>query len=497
MSLRLRIRSYQRFTPEQVGTAELGSGSLSIGQAEDNDWVLTDPFGTVADHHCVVSERSGEYFVAGQDGAAVDLLGRVEHGGTEQGGKLGPGQILVVGNFELAVELPADEGGALEAEPSELPQQQPTRESPAKQAPGSQPEPHSTDRAVPSDIPARTPGSEGEEERTVLLQAMPEPGERGPASGKTRDADSFDGGVGEGTILMPAPGISPGQAPTSKVSADDSERTVIRPAYGRSGATIGEEREGTSIPARAPATAAKNASKRTGASAMRLIDAATPLLLTIPVLRQAGSIASIEALRKHLTSAVERFEEQASRSGCDSSTLTTARYLLCSAIDEAVLSTAWGKNAEWAKRGMMSLFFKTLWGGDELLAKLESLAGARDADPQLREFARLCLEVGFANGATWMRTTQSRLIELRAALYSGPSLAGSEVGRGLSVSRGRVSVQKKRSLLPLAMAAVVCLWVATFVGLDLALRKQSAQLVDEIRLVSGRTILSRQEGTTP
>ena len=57
----------------------------------------------------------------------------------------------------------------------------------------------------------------------------------------------------------------------------------------------------------------------------------------------------VAGLRRHALDEIRRFEEQARASGVRSEIVLAARYTLCAGLDEAVLSTPWGTQSEWAQ----------------------------------------------------------------------------------------------------------------------------------------------------
>ena len=63
MPLKLTITSFQRLSPGQETGKILDRGSLSIGRAAQNGWILQDPERILSSNHCVVHYQDGGYFL--------------------------------------------------------------------------------------------------------------------------------------------------------------------------------------------------------------------------------------------------------------------------------------------------------------------------------------------------------------------------------------------------------------------------------------------------
>lgn len=72
-----------------------------------------------------------------------------------------------------------------------------------------------------------------------------------------------------------------------------------------------------------------------------LVDAAWDLLSQVAQLR-ASSRENLQTLNDRLSLGITAFETRALHQGADQSQVMSARYVLCSVIDEAVVTTAWG-----------------------------------------------------------------------------------------------------------------------------------------------------------
>jgi type VI secretion system protein ImpK len=84
--------------------------------------------------------------------------------------------------------------------------------------------------------------------------------------------------------------------------------------------------------------------------------AAMPLLAVIVSLRRSDPPADLFSLRQRLAAAIGRFERSAIDAGCLADDVVAARYMLCSALDEAVATTRWGSGGEWSKYSLLAQF---------------------------------------------------------------------------------------------------------------------------------------------
>ncbi len=81
-----------------------------------------------------------------------------------------------------------------------------------------------------------------------------------------------------------------------------------------------------------------------------LEQAAGPLLAMLTRLRNTIAHPAPASLRAQLLGYLRQFEEKARQAGVAPDEVMLARYVLCTALDEAVLSTPWGSTSDWASR---------------------------------------------------------------------------------------------------------------------------------------------------
>ena len=102
--------------------------------------------------------------------------------------------------------------------------------------------------------------------------------------------------------------------------------------------------------------------------------AASPLLLLIGGLRGSSSSMDVGGLRRHALEEVRRFEERAHASGVRNEIVLAARYALCAGLDEAVLSTPWGHQSEWAQHPLLVALHREAWGGEKFFEMLDRIS---------------------------------------------------------------------------------------------------------------------------
>jgi type VI secretion system protein ImpK len=200
-----------------------------------------------------------------------------------------------------------------------------------------------------------------------------------------------------------------------------SDATVLRPRPGagkRSGGTDLNMPAFRPPPPRAPVDRVPPPSPEfLGLGLNPLVQAASPLLLLAGQIR--GTIASpdLAGLRRHTLEEIGRFEERGRGAGVANETVLAARYALCAALDEAVLSTPWGAQSEWAQQPLLVALHREAWGGEKFFEMLDRIS----ADParyiDLMELQYLCIAFGFAGKYQVLDRGHARLAEVHQDLY--------------------------------------------------------------------------------
>ncbi|NVZ22039.1 type IVB secretion system protein IcmH/DotU [Pseudomonas costantinii] len=148
-----------------------------------------------------------------------------------------------------------------------------------------------------------------------------------------------------------------------------------------------------------------------------LVAAASALLSQVTLLKGYSGRESLGTVNDRFSSLVTQFEAHALRLGGESSQVISARYVLCSVIDEAVVTTAWGSRSDWPKMSLLSRFHNETFGGEKVFQLLERLSRDPIKHLAMLELMYLCLAIGFEGKYRIMERGESQLEAVRDALY--------------------------------------------------------------------------------
>lgn len=150
-----------------------------------------------------------------------------------------------------------------------------------------------------------------------------------------------------------------------------------------------------------------------------LVSAAGKLLALAARLRGMAAVPNVTTLRAAAADAVQRFDADARRAGVANESVLGARYVLCTAVDEAVANTPWGVQSGWNKQSLLVQFHNETWGGEKVFQLLARLAQDVPGNRQLLELIYCVLALGFEgryrvidNGKAQLDTLRQRLAEL-------------------------------------------------------------------------------------
>jgi type VI secretion system protein ImpK len=148
-----------------------------------------------------------------------------------------------------------------------------------------------------------------------------------------------------------------------------------------------------------------------------LVQAASPLLLLAGQIRGNKSATDTAELRRLALNELRYFEERARSAGVPHETVIAARYVLCAALDEAVLSTPWGAQSEWSQHTLLVALHREAWGGEKFFDMLERISTDPDKHIDLMELQYVVLAFGFAGKYQVLDRGHERLGTIQQELY--------------------------------------------------------------------------------
>lgn len=200
-----------------------------------------------------------------------------------------------------------------------------------------------------------------------------------------------------------------------------------------------------------------------GHSLNPMVDAVTPLLGMVLRIRQLSQHDQVDDLYQQVVCEIQAIEQELLAQGYENGVVLSFRYILCSFIDEAVMTREWGSQSAWSEHSLLARFHNETWGGEKVFV----LLGKLQADPQryrdILEFIFLCLCLGFEGRYRVMshgREAFERLVrDLHQTLYGDqPSpLAAFHLDLGAQPARYRLPPQWSLRRLLLGMGVLLAL----------------------------------------
>lgn len=220
-----------------------------------------------------------------------------------------------------------------------------------------------------------------------------------------------------------------------------------------------------------------------------LAGAAAALLAEAVQLRHAGQAEDLYALNRRLGDELKLFEQRALQAGLENSEVMAARYVLCTLLDEAVVSTPWGNESEWSQMSLLSRFHNETFGGEKFFRLLERLGRNPVKHLALLELMYLCLALGFEGQYRVLPRGMLELEAIRDALYRQIRQLRGDVPReisphwqGLEDGRRRLVRSVPGGLL--ALSTLLCL-ALLYGGFAWVLGEQRERVLQPFQVVAG------------
>lgn len=195
-----------------------------------------------------------------------------------------------------------------------------------------------------------------------------------------------------------------------------------------------------------------------------LVRAAYPLLSLAATLRTSCSVDDVGMLWNRTATELRRFESRATDAGLAARTVSTARYVLCAVLDEAVLQSSWGARSPWHRKSLLMAHHGDTYGGETFFVILDRLCVDIERHIDLAELMYACLLLGFggrhlveSDGALRLGERRDDLHRRIAAVRAEVPTALSPAWQGLARPPGT-----ENRLLWIGLACALCVVVGTW-----------------------------------
>jgi type VI secretion system protein ImpK len=193
---------------------------------------------------------------------------------------------------------------------------------------------------------------------------------------------------------------------------DDDDRTIIRPNPGR------RSGQHPDPPRSQPSFTPGPAIDPSDFAGLNPLEKAASLLLNLlGQIRNTAAHPDPSALHRQFAHEIKQFESRAQKWGVSSEMVFTARYVLCTTIDEFVLSTPWGATSIWRNQSLLRLLHQETSGGDKFFLLLNKLIQDPAKHTDLLELMYLCLSLGFQGRYRIEDGGTAKLEAIRENLY--------------------------------------------------------------------------------
>lgn len=163
-----------------------------------------------------------------------------------------------------------------------------------------------------------------------------------------------------------------------------------------------------------------------------LVAASALLLSEVVRLKTNAAAENFDALNERLNVAIKLFEHRALQEGVDGGQVMAARYVLCTVVDEAVVTTPWGNESAWSQMSLLSTFHNETFGGEKFFQLLEHLSRNPVKHLPMLELMYICLSLGFEGKYRVLPRGMLELEAIRDSLYRQIRQLRGDIPRELS-----------------------------------------------------------------
>jgi type VI secretion system protein ImpK len=218
-----------------------------------------------------------------------------------------------------------------------------------------------------------------------------------------------------------------------------------------------------------------------------LVDAATPLIGMALRVRRLSSCDNVHDIYKQAVEEVKAIEVELTEAGYEHAVMLAYRYVLCSFIDEAVMSTTWGADSVWAEHSLLTRFHNETWGGEKVFTILTRLEGEPKRYKALLEFIFLCFCLGFEGRYKVMSNGREEYDKVIANLYEILRRLEEKEPEELTSATDHVMTTKyslsRQIPLWVVFSGFFTAWIVVFIGYSVALHNKSTNVLEQLNQI--------------
>mgnify|MGYP001828082410 FL=1 len=193
-----------------------------------------------------------------------------------------------------------------------------------------------------------------------------------------------------------------------------------------------------------------------------ILSASNTLITVLSALSNSMSHPNVAQLQQELATEIGIFDTKLKQARVRNEEALTARYILCSAIDEIVMNTPWGAESGWSQRSLLRVYHNEASGGERFFVLLDQLMARPQEYRNLLELFYVLLHMGFKGKYHLDPAGDARIDTLRERLHQD-LYGGQSNERALSDTTSVMSTVKPK------LRNQVPLWVVLSVSLALTL----------------------------
>ncbi len=289
----------------------------------------------------------------------------------------------------------------------------------------------------------------------------------------------------------------------------DSDRTVIRPMPGGRGGAQQPPAQPQVAPAvQTPPTAQHHTAAPQAAAAVSassyfstssglnpLVNAASTLIAVFEKTRASVSHPDVGGLHQRLVNELKNFENSARDAGIKPEVILSARYALCTALDEAVLNTPWGSESAWPQRTLLSVFHNETAGGEKFFLILDRMKQQPGENLFILELMYILLSLGFEGKYRVIHRGREMIEQLRDELFTIIRRQRGEYERSLSpnwrgLGKTRNSLAQYIPMWVIASIAGAIL-LLSYSGFRVWLYNSSTPVVEQLDTITDMRTIAR------